>query len=952
MLKFLRELLNTRMWRNPVFLVLLLVAMKKLKEYLDARQQVKNADKKQKRNQLKKGTTTHKAGKAVSFVNNNSSSHQKKKKQQQAVAVDGDSVGPFDAPVPAQQDASRPLGFVSGVEGEFTMRQSTENNPLQFPVYQTLLNEAAVVVVHDAINCEKFMTNILALLAESKQDQIAIGFDLEWAPQRKKNVPGEPKRKQSRVSIVQIAVRSVVYVIQVVRIGCITPKLQEVLGNEKILKLGVACMGDATKMWKDWEVKVRGCVELGYVLKLYAHLKEGLLEEMKFGVSLARCIKQVTGVVLIKDFRVRCGNWEREILSLDQVLYAAADAHFALRVLDTLLEWSWAKVPAEEDRVLPNTWCAGFLDCQFKSKITDPNAAAAKALKKACKGTGRSSKTRSFHPNVVINAIMAKEHKAASMAKFATETVLNNNVQCLTDFAVIPGIKVFCDGSAERRIKGKYQKGIKNNPNSYMKPTLQRIEQGGVLYSSHEAYNLLKKSYKLENSWRSTRSVTGHNCHYVIYEFPVPVRVSGYALRATPHPACKGETPLNWNLYGRHSEDEAWTLLDAVRDEARFSYPTEFKHDKVPGEERFYGVTHPADVSDAEEEEEEGKVPLTEKQKARKKMQKKTKSPEEMPAFRYYRWCFIYSPDAATAEKDKKRLQRSITAKPTFIIAISSLRLFGVVDQYELTELTALRTPSEEENKVLKFDDSMYKWCQFEQSDCTDRRAKRFEELDTHHLRDSEEDGPVSKAMQDALRRYFHPVENAFLSKPWAAEADNPYPGDLNIYHSRMIPYHWISVRFPVPVTLTSYEFAARQRYYCSRQSPRDWIVQARNEGDDKWVTLEHTIDDVPWDAFPRARAKQLEQLGGDDFKAQLVNEPLPPPEKREYAITHGAYSSYRFIFLDVLDIESPPSDSDAVSDCAVSTKRGGKKFVLSLTSVGLTGSVSPVVVTEGEETF
>lgn len=93
--------------------------------------------------------------------------------------------------------------------------------------------------------------------------------------------------------------------------------LKELLANDCILKVGVAPFEDGRKLTNDYGCRVFGTVDL-------RTLADGLAIPSR--KSLAALCMQYLGIELEKIIEVRCGDWDADTLTDEQLSYAAYDA--------------------------------------------------------------------------------------------------------------------------------------------------------------------------------------------------------------------------------------------------------------------------------------------------------------------------------------------------------------------------------------------------------------------------------------------------------------------------------------------------------------------------------------------------------------------------------------------------------------------------------------------------
>ncbi|KAH9680391.1 Werner Syndrome-like exonuclease [Citrus sinensis] len=148
---------------------------------------------------------------------------------------------------------------------------------------------------------------------KSEAGQAVVGFDIEWKPTFRKGV------LPRKAAVMQICGDSNhCYVMQIIHSG-IPPSLQLLLEDSTILKVGVGIGSDAGKVYRDYNVSVKASEDLSYLAK---HKIGG--DSQKWG--LASLTEMLVCKELKKPNRIRLGNWEADVLSKDQLLYAATDA--------------------------------------------------------------------------------------------------------------------------------------------------------------------------------------------------------------------------------------------------------------------------------------------------------------------------------------------------------------------------------------------------------------------------------------------------------------------------------------------------------------------------------------------------------------------------------------------------------------------------------------------------
>lgn len=196
-----------------------------------------------------------------------------------------------------------------------------------------------------------------------------LGFDCEWVF----------RGRRHPVALLQLATQDgVCALVRVFKISTFPASLKQLLNDRSILKVGVAPKDDAKKLFQDYGLFVRGCVDLRHMLLRV----RGIYQCPSIG--LQGVAQGVLGVTISKEKSVRCGNWEADILSTIQKEYAADDAIVAVDVFTHLVlakllnrrpdaESAESEVFTNESRFwrTARSICQGVVDGQYKHK---PNA--------------------------------------------------------------------------------------------------------------------------------------------------------------------------------------------------------------------------------------------------------------------------------------------------------------------------------------------------------------------------------------------------------------------------------------------------------------------------------------------------------------------------------------------------------------------------------------------------
>ena len=146
--------------------------------------------------------------------------------------------------------------------------------------------------------------------------QKVLGFDTETRPTFKRGV-------QYDVSLLQLSTNNEAFLFRLNYLG-LPEKLADLLGNEKILKVGVAIRDDIRALKKLREFQAKGFVELADVGKKLGIVTCGLrnLAAIFLGVRISK--------------KAQLSNWERAEFDEAQCIYAATDAWICLRMFQFL----------------------------------------------------------------------------------------------------------------------------------------------------------------------------------------------------------------------------------------------------------------------------------------------------------------------------------------------------------------------------------------------------------------------------------------------------------------------------------------------------------------------------------------------------------------------------------------------------------------------------------------
>ncbi|KAF7998414.1 hypothetical protein HCN44_009812 [Aphidius gifuensis] len=138
-----------------------------------------------------------------------------------------------------------------------------------------------------------------------------LGFDCEWV-------------NENPVSLLQLATFNGVCVLfRLDKIGFVPPNLKVLLSNKCILKVGVEPFEDGKKLTKDYGCRVFGTLDL----RKYAdHVN------IPNEPGLASLCMNYLGIEMNKFWKIRCSDWNSDVLTDEQISYAASDAIASIQI--------------------------------------------------------------------------------------------------------------------------------------------------------------------------------------------------------------------------------------------------------------------------------------------------------------------------------------------------------------------------------------------------------------------------------------------------------------------------------------------------------------------------------------------------------------------------------------------------------------------------------------------
>ncbi|XP_056403024.1 exonuclease 3'-5' domain-containing protein 2 isoform X2 [Hyla sarda] len=235
-------------------------------------------------------------------------------------------------------------------DSDHSVQQPFEKECTLFSVEKIL--QAEVKIVSKAEEWDM----VWPLLQKDLDVYPVLGMDCEWV-----SVDG----RTNPISLLQMASHSGLCVlVRLPRLAstvCNIPKtLITLLANSSVLKVGVGCWEDASKLINDYGLSVKGIVDIRYLAMRHRR------DIFQNSLSLKTLSETILCFPLDKSFQLRCSNWDADEFTQDQVFYAARDAQVSLALFLQLLGFFTSKPPTAWEYFLGK--CQGLIDVPFKGK--------------------------------------------------------------------------------------------------------------------------------------------------------------------------------------------------------------------------------------------------------------------------------------------------------------------------------------------------------------------------------------------------------------------------------------------------------------------------------------------------------------------------------------------------------------------------------------------------------
>uniref|UniRef100_A0A8C1NLC3 Exonuclease 3'-5' domain-containing protein 2 n=1 Tax=Cyprinus carpio TaxID=7962 RepID=A0A8C1NLC3_CYPCA len=248
------------------------------------------------------------------------------------------------------------------LEADVTASQPAGREPTAPPQTQTLLRvhsllEVPPVIVSTPGDWETLWPGFQKDLSVYP----VLGLDCEWVKSMRVSVKG----KASAVSLLQLATFSgrcvLVRLLKFQDAQLPLPEgLVGVLSDPRVLKVGVGCYEDGKRLAQDHGLTLSSTVDLRY---LALRQRQAVLNN---GLSLKSLAADLLNVTLDKSLELRCSDWEADVLTREQMVYAAHDAQISVALFFHLLGMNTAE--GESTFVQLASCCQGLVDVPFRGR--------------------------------------------------------------------------------------------------------------------------------------------------------------------------------------------------------------------------------------------------------------------------------------------------------------------------------------------------------------------------------------------------------------------------------------------------------------------------------------------------------------------------------------------------------------------------------------------------------
>ncbi|KAF2952182.1 hypothetical protein DAI22_01g317300 [Oryza sativa Japonica Group] len=150
-------------------------------------------------------------------------------------------------------------------------------------------------------------------------DHLIVGLDVEWNPASGFCALGP-------VAVLQICVGRRCLVFQIIHADYVPDQLGDFLGDGRFTFVGVGIHDDVDKLREHYDLEVENAVDLRYLAA------QTIGKPALRSTGLQGLVWEVMDVWMEKPHHVRVSAWDSRQLTLDQVMYACADAFASFEV--------------------------------------------------------------------------------------------------------------------------------------------------------------------------------------------------------------------------------------------------------------------------------------------------------------------------------------------------------------------------------------------------------------------------------------------------------------------------------------------------------------------------------------------------------------------------------------------------------------------------------------------
>lgn len=253
------------------------------------------------------------------------------------------------------------IGATLGLGVAYFLRKYGGNKIKKITSYGVRAFRDRVVVVNSFRECEVVAENLLRKCADFR----VLGFDCEWVTDAGRRRP---------VALLQLASEDgFCALILLCQVKQLPEVFKDILEDATIFKVGVVPCDDAAYLLQDYNIIVRGCLDLRHLMQRSGTFSRGGLSGMA---------ENLLGIELDKSSRIRCSDWEVPVLSARQVQYASQDALVAVAIFSKLIKrelrpwWHiWGPKQPKWSEVIE--LCQNYIDVKYKDKSKQGKSAHA-----------------------------------------------------------------------------------------------------------------------------------------------------------------------------------------------------------------------------------------------------------------------------------------------------------------------------------------------------------------------------------------------------------------------------------------------------------------------------------------------------------------------------------------------------------------------------------------------